>query len=120
MTEETSKTVYLKGPSIGGILLILLFSAIGYFTYGGLSGFFGILLLCIILYLLTVLALIPAVGFIINILLMHFVIFPWFYSCSGLSPSMLTSAIFWVFSIFYLLVTGIITLTAVAIQHIRD
>ena len=68
----------------GGLLLILFFAILGYFLYGGIQGFFGIILLGIIMTILLILSLIPYIGGIIYLFLNWFFIIPAIMDFTGL------------------------------------
>ena len=68
----------------GGLLLILFFAILGYFIYGGIQGFFGIILLGIIMTILLILSLIPYIGGIIYLFLNWFFIIPAIMDFTGL------------------------------------
>ena len=94
----------------GSLLLLLFFGAIGYFVYGGAKGFFGVLLIGVIMTLLLVLSLIPYGGGILYLLLSWLVVIPWALCFTGLWWTLLITVILIVFSIFSITVSVIIGL----------
>ena len=92
----------------GSLLLLLFFGAIGYFIYGGTKGFFGVLLIGVIMTILLVLSLIPYGGGVLYLLLTWLVVIPWALSFTGLWWTLLITVMLLVFSIFSIIVSVIV------------
>ena len=105
--STTKSAVKSLTPSIG--VLTLLFSAIGYFLYGGLNGFFGVFILCILLDFAALLGIIPVVGVVLYYFIGKITIMPWIFSFTGINATWLTNVIFWLDFV------GAIVLTVVGI-----
>ena len=98
----------------GSLLLLLFFGAIGYFIYGGTKGFFGVLLIGVIMTILLVLSLIPYGGGVLYLLLTWLVVIPWTLSFTGLWWTLLITVMLLVFSIFSIIVSVIVGLIITA------
>ena len=87
-----------SGVIMSGISgLLLLFAAISYFTMGGLSGFFGVLILGSLFGFCVLLSFIPfGLGLVAQILLMLLVVQPYVFQLSGIHATGLTRALFWI------------------------
>jgi hypothetical protein len=68
-----------------GIELLLLWSALAYFIYGGLEGTMAIVILCVLYGMTCFLAFIPFGGVVIQALVMRFVIWPWVAAFTGIA-----------------------------------
>ena len=100
-----------SGISIGGTwLLIILWAALGYFVYNGLTGVFAMIILGVLFGLVILLASIPFVGVVIQGLVMYFLIQPWVFDFTGITGTWLTSLIFWIDIIFGCIITLVMTL----------
>ena len=94
----------------GSLLLTLLFATIGYFVYGGARGFFGVLLITIIITILLFLSLIPYAGGVIYLMLNWLVVIPAILDFTGLYWTGLITLMMVLFSIFSIIVSVIIGL----------
>ena len=95
--------------------IILLFSAIGYFVYGGLHGFFGILILGILIELVSLLGLIPILGIILYWFVSKTYIIPWVLNLTGLTSTWVINMLF----VFGLLVAIFLSLVALFLILIK-
>jgi len=88
------------------ILLTALFTLLGYFVYGGIKGALAVLLLTIACDFMLVISVIPFVGWLIQGLIMNWVItnFP---ALTGFPLTWLTSTVFWVYLAFGILISVI-------------
>lgn len=77
-----------------GSLFAVLFSVLGYFVYGGLDGFFGILLLDILLTLTSLTGLIPIVGVLIYAIIGWMFVVPWTLEFTGLATTWVVPVVF--------------------------
>ena len=99
--DKTKLSLDFGGP----VLLLLFFGAIGYFVYGGVKGFFGVLLIGIILTLLLVLSLIPYGGGIVYLCINLWLVIPLLLSFTGLWWTLLITIMLIPFSIFSIMVS---------------
>jgi len=103
----------------GGIgidfLLILLFSALGYFVYHGVDGFLAMLILTILYALATLLSLIPFAGAFFQWLVMTYAIRPFVFHLTHIYSTWLTSVAFWVYLGLGIIITLIMSLIVLAI-----
>jgi len=90
--------------------LVILFSAMAYFVYGGIEGALAILILCILYSAASLISWIPIVGFAIQALLMYWVINPFVFALTGIRMSWLLWMIFWSYILFGAFITFIATL----------
>jgi len=97
------------------ILLILLFSALGYFVYHGVGGALAMLILTILYALATLLSLIPFFGAFVQWLVMIFAIKPFVFHLTHIHSTWLTSAAFWVYLGLGIVMTAIMTLAVLAV-----
>lgn len=79
-----------------GFELLLLWTALAYFVYGGLEGTMAIVILCVLYGLATLLALIPFGGAIIQVMVMKFAIWPYVMAFTGITATWLTGLVFWI------------------------
>jgi len=97
--------------------LLLLFTAMGYFVYGGIEGSLMIFILCMLYEIALLLSFIPFLGFAIQGLLMRYFIDPFVFSLTRLHWSWLTSIIFWAYIILGFIITLATTLLVVASER---
>ena len=97
------------------ILLILLFSALGYFVYHGVDGALAMLILTILYALATLLSLIPFAGAFFQWLVMTYAIRPFVFHLTHIYSTWLTSAAFWVYLGLGIIITLIMSLIVLAI-----
>lgn len=88
--------------------------ALGFFTYGGIGGGLAILLLCVIYGSLTVLAVIPLIGFVAQIYVLLSIAWPVVSQFTGIEASWLTTLIFAVYVLSGFILTANTTLLAVS------
>ncbi len=79
-----------------GFELLLLWTALAYFVYSGIDGTMGMIILCVLYGMATLLALIPFGGVIIQVLVMKFAIWPWVMAFTGITTTWLTGLVFWI------------------------
>jgi hypothetical protein len=96
-------------------LLILLFSALGYFVYHGVGGFLAMLILTILYALATLLSLIPFAGAFVQWLVMTFAIKPFVFHLTHIHSTWLTFVAFWVYLGLGIVITLIMSLIVLAI-----
>ncbi|RLG33236.1 hypothetical protein DRN97_05560 [Methanosarcinales archaeon] len=114
MEQEGSVKVSFNSVRFS-ILLTMLFSLLGYFVYGSINGALAILLLCIVCNFMLLISVIPFVGWLIQAFLMKKLVITGIAAITGISLTWLTSAIFWVYLVFGIIistVTSIVVLTA--------
>jgi len=92
----------------GSLILPLLFAVIGYFVYGGVGGFFGILLIGIVLTFALVFSFIPYIGGFIYLVLNAFLIVPAILNFVGLWWTTLVTIMLMLFSIFSIIFSVLI------------
>jgi len=97
------------------LLLILLFSALGYFVYHGVGGFLAMLILTILYALATLLSLIPFFGAFVQWLVMTFAIRPFVFHLAHIHSTWLTFVAFWVYLALGIVITAIMTLAVLAV-----
>ena len=93
------------------ILLMVLFSLLGYFVYGGTNGALAILLLSIACYFMAFISVIPFVGCLIQAFLMKMFI-PKIATITGIYLTWLTSTIFLVYLLAGIVVTTVFSILA--------
>jgi len=86
------------------LLFTLLFSVMAYFVYDGLKGALAIFLLCLLYDVIIFLSLIPFGGCVVQAVLMILISTP-FFALVGISPTWLTTVIFWAYLIYGIIVT---------------
>lgn len=103
---------------ISDVMIIILFGIIGYFVYDSVSLSLAIVVLTILYSFTMLFSMIPILGVVTQYLLMKFVIFPIVISLTGLYVTWLTTAIFWVFMIFGIIVN--ISVSVLVYMAIKD
>ncbi len=101
-------------------LLILLWASVAYFVYNGIWGIVAIVLLCGLYELTLLLSLIPYIGFIIQAIVMKFVIWPYVAALTEITASQLTLLIFWQVIVFGALITLKISISTGIIREIAE
>jgi len=95
---------------VGDFWLTILFTALGYFVYGGVDGALAVLVLCMLYSLAGLSSLAPFIGFIIQALLMYYFVNPFVFGLTHIAPTWLTDLAFWV----YLVMGAVITVFTTA------
>jgi fructose-specific phosphotransferase system IIC component len=114
MSDKKSSRISI-GSELG---LTLLWAALGYFVYNGLTGTFAMIILSILYGLATFLSLIPFVGVILQGLLMYFLITPWVFEFTGITATWLTLLVFWIDIIFGCIIT--LGMSLLVLTHFID
>jgi hypothetical protein len=113
MSEEYRGYVYY---GLGfDFLLILLFSALGYFVYHGVDGFLAMLILTILYALATLLSLIPFAGAFVQWAVMAYAIDPFVFHLTHIHYTWLVAVAFWVYLALGIIITLIMSLIVLAI-----
>lgn len=87
--------------SLGGLLgSSLLFAALGYYFYGGIDGFMGMIIFSGLIGLSLLLSLIPFGGFLIQFCIVFGLIIPYVFDLTGINHSILT----WIITSVYLVI----------------
>ncbi len=106
-----------RGITIGtyhvSLFYTALFSVLGYFVYGGVTGLMAMLALCLIYDLALYLSIIPFGGSIIQALVMSFLSRKLFAMLSIYS-SWLTTCVFWCYLICGIIITIVVTAFVIA------
>lgn len=96
--------------AVGDFWLTILFTALGYFVYGGVDGALAVLVLCMLYSLAGLASLAPFIGFITQALLMYYFVNPFVFGLTHIAPTWLTDLAFWV----YLVMGAVITVFTTA------
>jgi len=91
----------------------ILFSILGYFVYGGISGLMAMLALCLIYDLAFYLSIIPFGGCIIQALVM-ILISNKLFNITKIYPSWLTTCVFWCYLVCGIVITILVTAIVIA------
>jgi hypothetical protein len=98
-------------------MLTFLWTALGYFVYGGFKGALAILILSILFDIVLLAGLIPFVGVVIEGLVMNYFIMSWVFSITNITATWLTNMMFWVniiFGLIFTVITSIATIVAIS------
>jgi hypothetical protein len=90
--------------------LPILFAALGYFVYNGVSGALAMLILTILYALAGLLSIIPFAGAAIQWAVMAYAINPFVFHLTHIHYTWLVSIAFWVYLAFGIIITAIITI----------
>jgi len=94
--------------------LPILFAALGYFVYDGVSGALAMLILTILYALAGLLSIIPFAGAAIQWAVMAYAINPFVFHLTHIHYTWLVSIAFWVYLAFGIIITAIMTIPIVA------
>jgi hypothetical protein len=83
---------------IGGIVWLVIFASLGYFVYGGTPGAIAVVVVSFVYGLTIIIALIPYVGFLVQIAAIHYYVWPWVSEFTHIQGTWLTD-ILWVITI---------------------
>jgi fructose-specific phosphotransferase system IIC component len=96
-------------------LFTILWVALGYFVYGGLSGALAILVLSLLFDVVILVSLIPFVGVVIQGLIMNYLIAPWVFGVTSITATWLTTSMFWINIIIGFVLTIIMSIATIAV-----
>lgn len=103
-----------EGSAVFGLILLLLFTALGYFTYG-VDYAIVMFILGFLYYLSTIISLIPFVGCVIQAIVMKYIIWSYVSEMVMITASLLTLCMFWCFVVYGIIITLLITILTIAI-----
>lgn len=89
---------------VGELVLLLLFTALGYFVYGK-DGAVAMFVLGVFYSLSMLIAIIPFIGCFVQATLMKYIIWVYVSELVNISPSLLTLCMFWCFVVYGIIIT---------------
>jgi hypothetical protein len=97
--------------NLGSLPFLIVAAILGYFVYGGIDGALAMIVFTLAIGVVSLISLIPLVGFIIYALLVYMWVFPWIMPILHIYPTWLTSGIFGI----YVVATFVVSLMSAGV-----